>query len=140
MLSKNADRMRHRIGIVNDDPAMRDSMRALLEGQDFEISEYETADACLQKPDGYCVLLVDLALPGISGLELVEILRSGGIETPAVLMIDFVDKITAARIRAAKNCASLNKPIEPSELVQAIRRFCAEKICHHLPYAIPRTR
>ena len=88
--------------IVDDDEAVRDSLRLLLESNDIEIRDYRSADDFLQADaaDMACLLL-DLHMPGTSGLELLRLLRSsGGVHQPIILLGEEADvsaAVTAMR-------------------------------------------
>ena len=116
----------NRVAIVDDDPAVRDSMRILLEGHGFEVSDFASASAFLRANFRDGLLILDMQIAGLSGLELVEILRSGGLETPVIFMMDILDPAQVGRLRALKCCAKLNKPINPAELIATIRSFPVE--------------
>ncbi|MBK8575934.1 MAG: response regulator [Elusimicrobia bacterium] len=70
--------MKPRIYLVEDDPEMRQVTRSVFERGGFRVSDSATAEEALVEvaqnlPD---LLVIDIQLPGISGVKLVEILRS----------------------------------------------------------------
>jgi FixJ family two-component response regulator len=113
----------HRICIVDDDAAIRDSMRALLESCGYEVQTFESATAFLNAPMAYCCLILDYRMPVTDGLALLELLRSGGIETPAILMTDKHEPILAKRIGAA-TARPLIKPITEARLIRSLEAIC----------------
>jgi len=58
--------------VVDDDEAVRDSLQWLLEGKDYRVRCFDSADTFLSRydPREVACLLVDIRMPGISGLEL----------------------------------------------------------------------
>lgn len=113
------------IDVIDDDDAVRDSMRALLECFDYTVRDYQTAEDFLRKSDKNAdCILVDQHMPGITGLALVERLRASGDQTPALLITGRTD--TAIEPRAAEiDLTVLHKPIDDERLVasiEAIRR------------------
>lgn len=114
----------HCICIVDDDAAVRDSMRALLESYGYEVRDFDSAAAFLGAPNTYCCLIVDFRMPVTNGLELLELLRMGGDRTPAILMTDKGEPTLTMRIGAASAHAWLIKPISESELVHTIADAC----------------
>jgi FixJ family two-component response regulator len=118
----------HRIGIVDDDDAVRDAIHTLLETQGFLVSEYGSAQEYLRQPQDECALLVDLSMVDFSGLDLVEVLRHGGVDVPIVLMADVSRSWQTSRISAAKDCVTLHKPVDSSTLLTTIAGFLAAPV------------
>ena len=117
----------HRICIIDDDAAVRDSMRVLLESYGYEVRTFDSAAAFLVVPNTYCCLIIDLRMPVTNGLELLELLRMGGVATPAIMMTDKIEPTLAARMEAAGAPARLLKPIAEIELIGAIADACGER-------------
>jgi FixJ family two-component response regulator len=124
-----ADRHAHCVCIVDDDAAVRDSLRALLESYGFEIREFDSAAALLKTQFGYCCLLVDHRMPVTNGMDLLELLRMGGIDTPAILMTDKDEPSLALRIGATQAVAPLTKPITEPALIRSIAAACDGQHC-----------
>ena len=113
-----------RICLVDDDAAVLDSTRLLLESHGFEVFGYPSSEAFLQLAKQCSVLVADLGMSGISGLDLVEILREASEKTPAILLADVVDPSTAQRLAAVTHCICLMKPTTPAALIEAIQTIC----------------
>ena len=66
------------IHIVDDDEAFRDSLAFLLESHDYMLACHDSAEALLDNftPQGVGCLIVDIRMPGMSGLELFEELNN----------------------------------------------------------------
>jgi FixJ family two-component response regulator len=114
--------------VVDDDDAVRDSIRMLLECEGFTVCTYASGTAFLReaRPDGNSCLVVDAHMPGMSGLELLDQLRRDGITTPAMVMTGALD----ARIRSAVNRVGvllLEKPFRAGELAGCIERAIAHE-------------
>ena len=71
--------------------------------------------------DGACVLL-DLKLPGLNGLEVVESLARRPYDTFVILITGYGDEITRARALGAGTVAMLQKPVRDELLTRTIRR------------------
>ncbi len=110
----------HRVGIVDDDEAVRDAIHVLLETRGFLVSEYVSAQDYLRAPQDDCVLLIDLSMADFDGLDLADILRKGGIRTPIVLMTDVARPGQAQRISAVERCLALQKPVDSGSLLAAL--------------------
>src|SRR5579863_51155 len=107
--------------IVDDDEAVRDSMRLLLESSGFRAREFPSADLFLQADtaDMGCLLL-DLHMPGISGLELLRMLRSRGMRRPVIVVSGRRDPFQDVEVWAAGASALLSKPFDDQQLLDLV--------------------
>jgi tungstate transport system substrate-binding protein len=124
------------ISIVDDDALARDGTRELVESLGYQTTTFESAEDFLKSsmvPDTAC-LITDLQMPGLSGLELQDALRSQGYHTPVILITAFANE--KHRTRALDNGAVgfLSKPFDEASLIkcltaaitafgQAVKRF-----------------
>lgn len=115
-----------RIAIVDDDDGLRRGLAALLGSKTREIVVYETGEVFLDTvaEDAIDLAVVDLRLPGVSGLEVLRELQP--LDFP-VVMISAAGNIRAA-VDAIKLGASdfLEKPFKPEELERLIDRMLTE--------------
>ena len=107
--------------IVDDDEAVRDSIRMLLESSGFPAREFPSADLFLQADtaDMGCLLL-DLHMPGISGLELLRLLRSRGMRRPVIVVSGRRDPLQDAEVWAAGASALLSKPFDDQQMLDLV--------------------
>jgi FixJ family two-component response regulator len=91
--------------IVDDDPAARESMAALIESHGLRSETYESAEDFLGRfdRDKSGCLVIDVRMGGMSGVELQERLCADGIDLPAILITGYGDIPTA--VRAMRNGA-----------------------------------
>lgn len=110
--------------VIDDDQAVRDSLRWLLESVSLPVETFSSANEFLERydPERPGCLLVDVRLPGISGLELHERLRQRGVEAPTIFMTGHGDVPMA--VRAMKNGAVefFEKPLADQSLLDSIWR------------------
>ncbi len=85
------------VGVIDPDPVARNGLRTLLHGRGIEVSSFDSAESYLLAANGRHVacLIVELLLPGMSGLELLRRLRSSGSDVPVILLADESDVPTA---------------------------------------------
>ncbi len=126
---KAKDKAKHRIFLVDDHPMMRLGLRDLFEGEPgCEVcGEAATAKEALdairrEKPD---LVMMDLALPDGSGLELLKELRAADDE-PRVLFFSMHDELLyAERVVKAGGRGYLLKGAPPEQIMQAVERVMA---------------
>jgi FixJ family two-component response regulator len=112
--------------IVDDDDAVRDSLRILLDAHGIDVQAFPTPALFLshvQRNDGAAIgdcLIFDLHMPDMTGLELAERLRARRVTTPVIIMTGRTDKLLAPRMERAGVSAILAKPVAVEDLVSAI--------------------
>jgi FixJ family two-component response regulator len=102
------------IYVVDDDESVRDSARALLEAYDHTVQDFASARDILSRFDTLeegCLLL-DLNMPEMGGIELLELLRSRGDTIPVVVVTSQNDAGMLDRARRAGAYAVLQKPAD----------------------------
>lgn len=113
-----------RVFIVDDDEAVRDSLQALLEAKGLTISAYESAEAFLAayRPGQTGCALVDLRMPGMDGMALLEQLRKKGARLPVVMVTGHGD--IALAVKAMKNGAIdfVEKPYSNDAILATVQR------------------
>lgn len=117
-----------RIFVIDDDEAVRDSLRALLESAQLSVETYgsgrEFLDAQSDQPNG-CIVL-DLDLPNMSGLEVVEAISARGINVPIIVMTGRADKMTQQRSLRSGAMTLIEKPMSDRVLLKAIEQALAQ--------------
>jgi FixJ family two-component response regulator len=110
--------------VVEDDPGLRESLMRMLRAAGFTVRSHESAEDYL-KSEGtasiHCLVL-DVHLPGSSGLDLYEALRAIGTCPPAVFITALDEPIVCDRARAIGAAALLSKPFAGQRLVSAVVR------------------
>ena len=111
------------VHVVDDDPAMRDSVGFLLDTAGFEVALYEAGTNLLDtlvKPARGCVL-ADIRMPGVDGLELLRRLRESGHTLPVIMMTGHGDVPLAVEAMKLGACDFIEKPFDDEALLQALR-------------------
>lgn len=108
--------------VVDDDRAMRKSLRWLLESVELKVETFESAREFLEKYETHrpgCVVL-DVRMPGMSGLELQDYLRSEGIHIPIIIITAYGDVPMAVRAMKAGAMDFIEKPVCDQVLLEHI--------------------
>jgi two-component system, LuxR family, response regulator FixJ len=118
-----ADGASHVILVVDDDSAVRNSLKFMIEVEGFEVNAYSSAQGLLNEdslPADSC-LVTDYHMPDMTGLELVAQLRDRQISIPAILITANPTEILRNRAAAA-GISIIDKPLLGSRLLDAIRK------------------
>ncbi|MBT3628895.1 MAG: response regulator transcription factor [Rhodospirillaceae bacterium] len=111
------------IYIVDDDDAVRDSLRTLLEAVGWSVQSYESGMAFLNICDSTMrgCLLLDIRMPGLDGLQVQRILSQRGVTLPFIVISGHGDVSSAVRAMKAGAAEFLEKPFDSEIVLRAIR-------------------
>lgn len=112
------------VHIVDDDEAMRKSLSMLMNSMNINAKTYASAEEFLNEfssEEPSCILL-DVRMPGLSGLELQERLPANNINTPVVIMTGYGDIPTAVKAMKAGAIDFIEKPFDHDVLLDTIHR------------------
>ncbi len=109
--------------VIDDDASVRASLKSLFESVGFRVQLYGSADEFLQseRPDVPCCLVLDVRLPGLSGLEFQSELAKMGTDLPIIFMTGHGDIPMTVRAMKAGAVEFLTKPCRDQELLDAVR-------------------
>jgi FixJ family two-component response regulator len=112
------------VAIVDDDAAMLKSIERLLQAHNYATSGFTSAEDFLESgiADGAIGAVLDIHLPGMSGIELFRNLRAAGSKLPVVFITAFDENATRAEATALGCVGYLEKPFEASRLTEALER------------------
>jgi|SoimicmetaTmtLMB_FD_contig_31_13210445_length_734_multi_3_in_0_out_0_2 FixJ family two-component response regulator len=110
------------VAIVDDEEPIRKALRRLLRAADLETEAFASGSAFLEslsvrRPD--CVIL-DLHMPGMTGLHVLQRLQQSGVKVPAIVITAHDEPETRTDCLAAGAIAYLRKPLEDRLLLDAV--------------------
>ncbi|ABF42730.1 two component transcriptional regulator, LuxR family [Candidatus Koribacter versatilis Ellin345] len=113
--------------VVDDDPQVRASIQGLLKSAGLNSQCFESAEQFLQTkgPDGPSCLVVDVSLPGISGLDFQQQLKEAGLSIPIVFITAHGDIPMTVRAMKSGALEFLTKPFEPEHLLSVVEQALA---------------
>ena len=108
---------------VDDDPSVRSSLKFLLSTVGLQAETFDSADSFLRKelPDVPSCLVLDVRLPGLSGLDLQRELAARNIRIPIVFLTGHADIPMSVRAMKAGAVEFLTKPFRDEDLLNAVR-------------------
>ncbi|NEV60445.1 response regulator transcription factor [Thiorhodococcus minor] len=109
--------------VVDDDQAMRTSLQWLIEATGMTVKTYDSAAAFLKDyyPGRAGCLLLDVRMPGMSGLELQAHLATEGHRLPVIMITGHGDVAMAVRAMKAGAVDFIEKPFHDEDLLRSIR-------------------
>ena len=110
--------------VVDDDPAIRDALTSLLRSVGLAVETFGSAQEFLTRPppDGPGCLVLDVRLPGASGLDLQRALATAQMTLPIIFLTGYGDIPMSVRAMKAGAVEFLTKPFHDQELLDAIQQ------------------
>jgi FixJ family two-component response regulator len=120
------------VAIIDDDEDLREAVGSLLRASKFTIDTFPTAEAFLAFPrrDEVRCLVLDVRLPGMSGIELQKKLLDAGYGIPIVFISAHSDSSVRHLVMKAGAAAFLNKPVRARDLLHEIETALKESVSH----------
>jgi two-component system, chemotaxis family, CheB/CheR fusion protein len=115
------------VGIIDDEPGVRGALRMMLEAAGHTVATYASAEAFIADPDRSRLrcLVVDLKMPGMSGLELQNHLKSERVDIPLIFVTGSGDLPLAVQAMREGAADFLQKPVRSVELLASVERALA---------------
>lgn len=126
---------RPRVLVVEDEFEMSRLWRTLLKDRGWDLVVRENGEsawqACRESALDFDVLVTDLSMPGISGLDLVERVRETGADTAVLVYSAHVDAASGERLAELGVEVVLHKPVSSRVLVESIEKLLAQRLHRH---------
>ena len=117
--------------VVEDDRGIRELVATALEEEGFRVEEVGDGAAALKAiddhhplPEHFCLILLDMMMPKVDGLEVLSHLATQGSYVPVVAMSASRQKLQAAARAGAD--ATLPKPFDLDDLLEVVGRCCRQ--------------
>ncbi|KVH09314.1 hypothetical protein WS84_05820 [Burkholderia anthina] len=113
--------------IIDDELAMRQSLESLVRSMGVRVRLYASAEAFLEhgaNGTSHCIVC-DIQMAGMSGIELLAVLRAGCCDVPIIFVTAHPSARRALEARRLGALCVLEKPFDPRELVQWVMRALA---------------
>ena len=123
----------NRVFVVEDDASMRSALKNLLRSVGLEPQLFASAQEFLDsaRPEGPSCLILDVRLPGFSGLDLQRELATAGIHIPIIFITAHGDIPMSVRAMKAGAVEFLTKPFRDQDLLDAIQAALAQDRIRH---------
>jgi FixJ family two-component response regulator len=108
--------------VVDDDPSVRKALRRLIRSAGLEVETFASAEEFLdfERKDGPACLVLDIQMPGLSGLQLQDRLMTSGANLPIIFITAYEDANVRARALDQGAARFLEKPFDDQVLLEAI--------------------
>lgn len=115
----------HRILVVDDDGLVRGLIQTILSQQGYRPTLCADGPSALRRiaQESWSLLIIDLHMPQLSGLEVIQRIRADGNELPAILISGMMTDEAAEECHRLGRTAFLSKPFEVSSLLRLVARL-----------------
>jgi len=112
------------VAVVDDDPSAREGLSSLIRSAGWQVETFASAPEFLLRPaaEGLSCLVLDLQLPGLSGLDLQKRMAEVGLEIPIVFLTGHGNIPASVQAMKAGAFEFLTKPVDDGALLQAIQQ------------------
>ena len=119
--------MMAKVCLVDDEELMRDSVAAILKRQGHAVEAFDDPHDALEAARGgsFDVLVTDLKMPNMTGVDLLRGVRTAGCDTPTILMTAFATVGTAVEAMKLGAYDYIQKPFDGEEICTLIERTCS---------------
>lgn len=109
--------------IVDDDPAIRDSLSLMIMQEQIEVKTFDSAEYFLESYQPECLgcIIIDVRMPGMDGIQLQEALSNRNILLPIIFLTGHGDIQMSVRAIKAGAVDFLTKPVTRERLIDAVR-------------------
>jgi len=118
--------------VVDDDPSVRKSLTRLLASAGYAVEAFASAREFLarERHAGPCCLVLDVRMPGLTGLDLQDALAAAGRRMSIVFVTGHVDVPMSVKAMKGGAVDLLTKPVDAKDLLKAIQRAVAKDVQH----------
>jgi FixJ family two-component response regulator len=116
--------------VIDDDESVRESVVGLIESVGHRVTYFRSAEEFLDSAeiDTLACMIVDIRLPGISGLQLFSLMRANRRSIPTVFITAHADARVRTQAIEAGSVAFLYKPFQADVLLDAVRTALASPL------------
>lgn len=122
---------RRRILVVDDEEHMLLTVQFILQSAGYVVQTARSGEEALEtaldqetRGTPFDLVLTDIQMGGITGLDLVDSLRASGVKTPVLVMTGYGNRETVEELRSRSCAEYLEKPFEEEDLLARVRGCC----------------
>lgn len=114
--------------VLDDEPAVRDSLRCLLETERYRVETFDSPGQFLQAADSNQVacLILDLKMPQMNGLEVLQLVARQKPRLPTIVLTAYADTPSIVKAMRSGAVNLLEKPCSDLQLLEAVREAMAQ--------------
>lgn len=116
--------------VIDDEPAIREGVRRILESESFQVETFANGHAALEriKQEPFDLVVTDLKMPGISGMEVLKAIKEIQPDLPVIFITGYSSVDSAVEVMKLGAVDYIAKPFTPEEMLNTIRLALEQRV------------
>lgn len=116
--------------VIDDEPAIREGVRRILESESFQVETFANGHAALEriKQEPFDLVVTDLKMPGISGMEVLKAIKEIQPDLPVIFITGYSSVDSAVEVMKLGAVDYIAKPFTPEEMLSTIRLALEQRV------------
>jgi DNA-binding NtrC family response regulator len=116
--------------VIDDEPAIREGVRRILESESFQVETFANGHAALEriKQEPFDLVVTDLKMPGISGMEVLKAIKEIQPDLPVIFITGYSSVDSAVEVMKLGAVDYIAKPFTPEEMLQTVKTALEQRV------------
>jgi len=116
--------------VIDDEPAIREGVRRILESASFEVETFASGHAALERirHEPFDLVITDLKMPGISGMDVLKAIKEIQPDLPVIFITGYSSVDSAVEVMKLGAVDYIAKPFTPEEMLETIRLALEQRV------------
>ncbi len=116
--------------VIDDEPAIREGVRRILESESFQVETFASGHAALEriKQEPFDLVITDLKMPGISGMEVLKAIKEIQPDLPVIFITGYSSVDSAVEVMKLGAVDYIAKPFTPEEMLQTVKTALEQRV------------
>lgn len=116
--------------VIDDEPAIREGVRRILESESFQVETFASGHAALEriKQEPFDLVVTDLKMPGISGMEVLKAIKEIQPDLPVIFITGYSSVDSAVEVMKLGAVDYIAKPFTPEEMLQTVKTALEQRV------------
>lgn len=119
-----------RLLVIDDEPAIREGVRRILESESFEVETFGNGHAALEnlKSKTFDLVITDLKMPGMSGIDVLRSIKEVQPDMPVIFITGYSSVDSAVEVMKLGAVDYIAKPFTPEEMLQVVKAALEQSV------------
>lgn len=116
--------------VIDDEPAIREGVRRILEGESYTVETFGSGQAALErlKQEAFDLVITDLKMPGLSGMDVLRSIKEIHPDLPVIFITGYSSVDSAVEVMKLGAVDYIAKPFTPDEMIKVIKTALEQRV------------